>query len=355
MKISLPGFIRRPAAMLMAAALFTAMAGASLAQQEGPVLRDTHPERYVVKSGDTLWDISAMFLRDPWYWPEIWYANPQVENPHLIYPGDVLTLVYVDGRPQLRLERGAAARLSPRVREEALDEAITTIPREVIAPFLGRGVVLEKRQYERLPYVVAFDEGRLLGASGNDVYVRNVRGSAGTGYSLVRAGAKLVDPDDGDVVGYEGTFIADGTLRREGDPGTLRINASAREAREGDRLVDGTGSLPLDFQPRPPSKAIDGRIIHVVDGVTQIGQYQVVVLNRGQRDGLEPGHVLTAWRAGEKVPDRVDGGLIDRKVRLPDEPAGTVMVFRTWERISYALVMQAVRPIHVLDKVRNPG
>jgi hypothetical protein len=345
--------------------------GAALAAQSGPALNPSHPERYVVQKGDTLWDISGLFLRDPWYWPEISYVNPQVQNPHLIYPGDVLTLVYVDGQPQIRLERGVRRgdeRLSPRIREEDLPEAIDTIPFEVISAFLSKGAVLTKDQIDRLPYVVAIRDGHLAGAAGNDLYVRGDF-DQDAGYSVVHIGEKLIDPEDNTVVGYEGIFVGEGTLRRGGDPGTLRLTKSRREALEGDRLLTLEFEIPLNFYPRAPEQETTGSIIHVVDGMTQIGQYQVVVLNRGDRDGLEPGHVLTVMRRGEEIVDRqgsrtyrdytsrsnASPGLFGEKVQLPDEQAGTVMVFKTYERISYALVMEASEAINVLDGVVNPS
>mgnify|MGYP001819143582 CR=1 FL=1 len=312
-----------------------------------------------------------MFLRDPWFWPEIWYVNPQVENPHLIYPGDVLTLVYVDGQPQIRLERGAQrggdGRLSPRIREEDLPEAIATIPFEVISAFLSKGAVLSEEQINELPYIVAIREDRLTAAAGNDVYVRG-EVTEDAGYSVVHIGEQLVDPDDEAVVGYEGIFVGEGTLRRGGDPGTLRLNRTKREALQGDRLLTLEFDIPLNFYPRAPEQEMQGRIIHVVDGISRIGQYQVVVLNRGDRDGLEAGHVLTVMQRGDVVTDNQgnrgyrdftsranqSNSLFGEKVQLPSEMAGTVMVFKTYERISYALVMEADVAIRVLDGVVNP-
>ncbi len=326
-----------------------------LAAQSGAggsvVLNSSHPDRYVVKRGDTLWDISAMFLRDPWYWPEIWRVNPQVENPHLIYPGDVLVLVYVDGKPQLRLERaGGDEKLSPRIRSEDLGEAITTIPLEAIAAFLDKGTVLERGQANRLPYIVAIKGDFLIAGAGNDVYVRGKEiGPLNHGYSVVHVGEPLIDPDDDDVVGYEGIFVGEGMISRTGDPATLHLVDTKREALKGDRLIEQTFDIPLQFIPRAPDQDISGRIIHVIDGLSVIGQYHIVVLNRGERHGLEAGHVLGVWQAGEKIKDRTEGGT----VRLPDEPAGTLMVFKTYDRISYALIMEATTDIHIYDKVKS--
>lgn len=354
---------RSAAAFLVSLALATAAGGLAAQQGGGIPLNPAHPDSYTVKKGDTLWDISAMFLKDPWYWPEIWQVNPQVENPHLIYPGDVLSLVYVDGQPRIRSSRGgdlaAAAngtgRLSPRVREEALNSAVTTIPYEAIAPFLDKGMVLSRSQIDDLPHVVSIRDAHLMGATGNDAYVRGNLAAGDTDYSVVRVGKKLVDPDDGDLLGFEGIYIAEGHVRRGGDPATVTLSDSQRETMKGDRLLARTEPLPLSFQPRSPDRPVEGRIVHVVDGVTQIGQYQVIVINRGERDGLEPGHVLSVWQAGKRVADDVDSSLFGRKVQLPDERAGTLMVFKTYDRLSYALVMQAEGPIHTLDKVRNPS
>ena len=352
---------RSAAALIVLLALTTAAGGLAAQQGGGIPLNPSHPDSYVVKPGDTLWGISGMFLRDPWYWPEIWYVNPQVENPHLIYPGDLLTLVYVDGQPQIRSTRGGGAtasgteRLSPRIRAEQLTTAVDTIPYETIAPFLGKGVVLAKDEIDSLPHIVALRDDHLVGASGNDAYVRGATGQEQTLYSVVHIGDKLVDPDDGAVLGYEGIFVADGQFRQAGDPATLVLSNSQREALKGDRLVPQAPPLPMQFEPRAPDRPVEGRIVHVSGEVTQIGQYEVVVINRGTRDGLVPGSVLTVWQVGDRVTDPIDSGLFGRKVQLPDERAGTLMVFRSYDRLSYALIMEAEGPIHVLDKVRNPS
>jgi len=328
-------------------------------QGEGPQLNPKHPDRYVVQPGDTLWDISAMFLRDPWYWPEIWYVNPQIHNPHLIYPGDVLTLVYVNGRPQIRLERGVTQgrttdRLSPRIREEPIRQSIPTIPSASIRAFLKHGQVLERGQSKNLPYIMSVRDGFLMAGAGDDVYVRGDLGAEGTGYSVIKVGDPLIDPDDGDVVAYEGIFVGAGTIRRAGDPATLRLHRTTREAVAGDRLMNDEFDVPLQFFPHAPDGQIDASIIAVVDGVSQIGQYHVVILNRGERDGLETGHVLTVWQAGTRVGDRFSSGLFKEKVRLPDERAGTLMIFKVYDRISYGLIMEAFSEVHVLDKARTP-
>ena len=320
------------------------------------------PQEYVVQEGDTLWDIASTFLRDPWYWPEVWYVNPQVENPHLIYPGDTLALVTIDGRERITTVRGAAYRLSPQARVTPLNEAVASIPYEQISSFLSRGLVLERDQAEQLPYILATRGDHLIASAGNEVYIRGGNPAPnGTRYSVVHIGDELRDPDDNDLIGYQGIYIGEGSLSRGGDPATVSLTDTNREALNGDRLVPETVDIPLNFFPKAPDSQIDGRIISVVDGVSLIGQYQVVVLNRGARNGLAPGDVLTVYQAGDEVIDRyssasmlgrVAGG---ERVTLPDEAAGTVMIFKVYDRIGYGLVMEATSDIHVLDAVRNPS
>lgn len=339
-----------------------------------PVLNPRHPETYVVQRGDTLWDIAAKFLRDPWNWPEIWQINPQIENPHLIYPGDTLTLVYNDnGRPAVTVtERGPVVsgggveRLSPRVRELPLESAVPAIPYAQVQAFLSRSVVLEKKELAHLPYVVANRNG-LVASAGQDFYARHASAAKGSVYNVVHLGNKLVDPDDNAVLGYEGIYVGQGRVNRAGDPATLRLLDSTREALIGDYLLPEQDVERMNFIPHPPAKDVVGQIIAVMDGVALAGQYEVVVLNRGAKHGLDAGTALRVYQTGKVVRDDgggkgsgqggkngIEHGTFGKKVRLPDEPVGTMMVFRTFDRMSYALIMEATGDISVLDTVRNP-
>jgi hypothetical protein len=314
-------------------------------------LADNHPNEYVVQVGDTLWDIAAAFLKDPWFWPEIWHINTQIENPHLIYPGDVLGLVYIDGMPKVTNIRASTYRMSPQARVTPITEAVTSIPYESVSAFLASGVVLEKRQADNLPYMIETRGDHLMASAGNIIYVRGLEDAQlGSRYNVVEIGAPLIDPDDNKLIGYRGKFVAEGTLRRGGDPASVALTDSSEEAIPGDRLISESIDIPLNFYPRVPSSPIDGRIISVHGGVTQIGQYQAVVLNRGTRDGISVGDVLTVWQSGQTVKDRFGGG----SVKLPEEAAGTLMVFKVYDRISLGLVMEATQAIHILDSVRNP-
>ncbi len=314
-------------------------------------LAEGHPNEYVVQVGDTLWDIAATFLKDPWFWPEIWYVNPDIQNPHLIYPGDVLGLIYIDGQARITNVRASTYRMSPQARVTPLSQAVTSIPFEDVAAFLSSGVVLEKGQADALPYLLETRGDHLIASAGNEIYVRGITGDAPSArYNIIHVGDKLVDPDDNRLIGYHGILIGEGSLRRTGDPATVALTKTVQEAIIGDRLLPAAVDVPLNFFPRAPSNNIDGRIIHVVGGVTLIGQYQVVVMNRGSGHGLSVGDVLSVFQSGSEIEDRFRGG----KVRLPDEAAGTIMVFKTYDRISYGLVMEATDAIRIHDSVRNP-
>ena len=319
---------------------------------EPVALNPAHPERYTVVKGDTLWDISALFLRDPWLWPEVWYVNPQIENPHLIYPGDEIVLTYRDGRPILSLNR--KNKLSPSIHATPLGDAIPTIPIDAIAQFLTRPYVMEEGELDQAPYIVHFLDDHILGGAGISFYARSIQEEQPVRYAIVRPGKPYKDPDTNEILGYEAAFIGDADLQRTGDPAKLIIPSSAQEAIIGDRLIKATEDEPLmNFQPRPPEKEIEGRIISVLNGVSQIGQYNVVVLNKGANDGLEPGHVMQILQGGDEIRDIVKGR--GEKVTLPLEEAGVLMVFRTFDRVSFALIMRATKPLHVLDWVRPPN
>lgn len=317
-------------------------------------LNPDYPKHYVVKKGDTLWDISGMYLKYPWHWPDIWYANPQIENPHLIYPGDELSLVWRDGRPMLELNRGdRTVKLSPHVRETMLDQPIPTIPLSAIGPFLSKPKVVGAEVMDTAPYVVASADERLISGAGDYVYVRGVANDDVSSYSVFRGGKVYTDPDTDEILGYEAIYTGDGDITKSGDPARLDLSYTNREVQIGDRLLEAEeDNYDLNFIPRSPATDMHGRIISVFDGVSQVGQYQIVVLNLGQRDGLETGHVLSVFQAGDTVEDEVTEDRHD-VVTLPDEHAGEAMVFKTYEKVSYAIVMKATRAIHLYDKVES--
>lgn len=318
-------------------------------------LRADHPREYVVEEGDTLWGISARFLREPWLWPEIWHINPDIDNPHLIYPGDRVRLVYEDGEPRITVEREKrTVKLSPQVRVEEVDRPVPTIPMKVIRPFLERPRVVDKEGFEEAPYIVAGADERLLTGAGGQVFVRGIEHGEREDYLIYRLGDPYVDPDAEDedeaVLGYEAIPVGEARKESGGDPATFSIPRVHREVRVEDRLQPVTDESYADFMPRAPDAEIDGAIISVFGGVTQIGRHRVVVLNKGDRDGLEEGHVLAVFQTGAEIDDPVQ----EERVRLPEQRAGALMVFRVFERVSYGLVLEATRPMHVHDRVRNP-
>jgi LysM repeat protein len=320
------------------------------------------PDSYVVKRGDTLWGIAKVFLRDPWYWPEIWQVNPQVRNPHLIYPGDTLRLVFINGRPQILLQRGDEARVEPRVRSEPLETAITTIPYATVAAFMSKPSVLDQNEIKNAPYVLATRDLHVVMSEGNTLYARGFTGPVESGdhYNVVRVGEKLIDPDDKRLLGYNGIFTGAAHVTKSGETVSLIMTESALETRAGDKLIPGGVDVPLDFIPSPPRVKTNGRIIAVSDGVQVIGQYYVVVVNRGARDGLVPGNVLAVYDTGPIVRDNEKKGffstdeLFAKKVRLPSERTGTFMVFKTFDNISYGLIMEATDLIQIGDKIQSP-
>jgi LysM repeat protein len=320
------------------------------------IVRPDAPKSYTVKSGDTLWGIASMFLKDPWLWPEVWIINPQVHNPHLIYPGDTLALAYgANGQPQIRLTGEGAARLNPRLRSAPLEGAIPTLPYSSIAAFLSKPTVLTKDQIRNAPSVLAFREKHVVGGTPNDIYVRNLNAPMGARFAVVHVGDALRDPDNGDVLGYEGIYTATAAVTTTTNPSKAVLSDSARETLVGDKLIAEDTQTPLNFVLSSPPANLRGRIMSVMDGTDLIGQYQVVVINRGSRHGVAVGNVMAIDQAGDIVVDRngSKSGL-GKKVRLPEERAGTLLVFRTFDRLSYGLVVGASSEIHILDFVRNP-
>lgn len=327
-----------------------------------PELKPSVPLRYTVKKGDTLWSIANHFLRDSYQWPELWYVNPKVKNPHQIFPGDVLELVFRNGRPVLaRSDDLPAARgeepppnveqLTPVIRESPLTRAVPAIPIDAIRNYLRGPRLVTEDELDEAPYLLEFHDEHLFGGAGAAAYVRGLTPSEQTEYTIVRKGTPYVDPDDDSLLGYEALPIAESQVTEFGDPSTVKLKKSYREARGGDRLLVAEAELfNANFYPHAPAKEVGGRIISLYNGLSQIGQYQIVAMNRGTNAGLEPGHVLHVFEAGRKVRDPYTGDT----EQLPPLKSGVLMVFKVTERVSYGLVMTATRTIRVLDMVEKP-
>ena len=383
-----------------------------------PVLADTlklqenAPDKYVVVKGDTLWDISGRFLKDPWRWPQIWNLNrEEIKNPHWIYPGDMVVLDRSGKEPRLSLVKGGkngmrTVKLSPGIRASDLgNEAIPSIPIRAIHPYLSQPRVVEKGALDNAPYILGTNAERVILGSGDDAFATG--GQPGiTRWNVLRPGKALKDPETGEVLGYEVEYLGDARTLAEGAPQKIRITQSAQEILPKDKLVPAVDSSTFEYLPRAPENQISGRIISAYGGLSDSGRYQTVVINRGSRDGLEPGHVLTVFREGKAVnltrdeKDRMtwvkekttgvpEGGAwlyndvrclkengkatydqsvevrstfrdtclnsnSDRDIKLPDARSGLVMVYRVYDRVSYALIMESDGPVYLLDSVKTP-
>ena len=326
-------------------------------------IREGVPDRYTVKKGDTLWDISAHFLKDPWLWPEVWHINPAIRNPHLIYPGDVIALSWVDGKPVLTLEGAEGTlpppprpdlptvKLSPSAKESQIKRSITTIPKNVIAPFLSHPFVIDPGVLDSAPYIASNYGDYVIAGKGQKIYARRLIDANVITFNVVRRGQKYVDPDTRKVLGYEAINLGEARLLKVGDPSTLVVTDSTKEILDGDYLLPVEDErLDLNFFPRAPTTSVAGRIIAVADGVQKVGQYHVVVINKGAGDGLEPGHVLEIHQQGKLVRQPYHSSLL----QLPEERAGLLMVFKTEQTLSYGLVMEAFTDLTVYDYVYSP-
>jgi len=310
------------------------------------------PDRYTVVKGDTLWAISEHFLRSPWLWPEIWYANPQVTNPHLIYPGDIIKLIYVDGKPRLMVERSRNIKLSPEIKVLPHAAPIPALPLDLIDDFLTRNRVLEPGVLEAAPYVLAGDDQRILSGKGNDFFARGDFSELYSGYNVYRNTGVYINPDDGEVLGVRAKDIGAGKLKSiEVDIAQFGTTRSVEEIRPGDRVMP-TGEIVINsiFYPKSPSQDVSGLIIDLEDGLTKVGNLDVVAINLGDRNGMESGTVLAIYKAGHSVRDIV----AKEVVTLPAQRVGLLMVFRSFEKMSYGLILRADEPLSALDIVKNP-
>lgn len=330
-----------------------------------PLLQNSVPDRYVVKSGDTLWDISARFLRNPWRWPEIWGINKdQINNPHLIYPGDVVILDLSGATPRLRLEgvddggerwgQGTAlqsSRLSPQMRDSALAKLpIPTIPAKMIEPFLARTLIVDAEQVAAAPTIVATNDSRVVVSAGDMAYVTGLADPEAPRWQVYRQGRIFQDPDSKEVLGFEAVYLGDADLAGIGPVSTVHIAKANQEITKGDKLAIAPPQTSAPFVPRAPEQPVKGRVIAGSDNtVLEMGPYSTIIINQGARNGLQTGHVLGLYHSEGSIPSGRNKG-----IPLPEQRYGLVLVFRVFEKMSYGLVMTASRPVHVLDTLRNP-
>ena len=360
-------------------------------------LQKNHPDRYTVVKGDTLWGISGKFLKDPWQWPKVWKMNrAEIKNPHRIYPGDVVVLDNSSGSPQLSLLHETVT-LQPGAIEEPLEkEAIQTIAPNVIGPFLSQPLLIENGQLDTAPRIIAGPDNRVILSAGTRVYVNSIKEGDGLHWNVYRPGEQLTDPDSKEVLGTEAIYLGDVNIARFGAPATGDIVRAKEEIFTKDRLVVSQEEFKSSFVPHAPETQINGRIMRIYGGVAEGGPNTVVSINRGKKDGLEEGHVLAINRYGRVIKDPeykdqntnkvvpeekklkelnfdvktgADGKKIVNfekeakqsqivlqpgEVKLPDERVGLLMIFRTFDRISYGLIMSTSDAIYTLDSVQTP-
>jgi len=322
-----------------------------------PELRSDAPDRHVVVKGDTLWDISGKFFKDPWRWPYIWGMNKDsIKDPHWIYPGDVIVLDRASGTLRIG-QAGAgsasgasnAVKLSPKARTgHSTQDAVPSIPAGIIAPFLSQPLVVEDSALQDAPTLIGAREGRVILSAHDIGFAKGLTQGKGNKWQIYRPGKTFTDPDTEEVLGIEAIYLGNAEVTDFADVSTLAITHSVQEIYKGDHLVAPSGSAVNTYLPRAPGSSISARVISVYGGVSQAGQNTVITLNKGKRDGLESGHVLALYRKGEDV--KSDG----EKFTLPDERFGLVFVFRVFDKVSYALVMQTRLPVQLLDRAQTP-
>jgi len=383
--------------VLLAAALVPQWASAQAADDKAPKadsakketaplqLADDAPTLYTVVKGDTLWDISGRFLKQPWRWPEIWNMNrEEIKDPHWIYPGDVVKLSFdSQGRPMLSFASrgdgaggvsGGTVTLNPKIRVESIGLAIPSIPIRAIGPFLTLPLVVEKDALLNAPRIIGTEEGHVVIGAGDIAYGAGIKPEQGTKWQVYRQGPALKDPDTAEILGYEATYLGDVRVSKFGEASRLDVIKATQEINKGDRLTPAAESLILSYSPHAPDKTVKGKIVSGIGGISESAQYSIVVVNLGKRDGMEIGHVLATYRAGAWVDTRdtdtsstskvvglfsrltgksnADG--IPNDIKLPDERNGLVFVFRVFDKVSYALIMSSRLPVQLGDVVQTP-
>ena len=349
---------------ILAAAVALAAMGTLTARAADVEVRDQVPNRYTVQKGDTLWGISGKFLKDPWRWPDIWRMNrEQIRNPHLIYPGDVVVLDKLDGQWRLSLDR-PATRLSPTVRSTALDtEAIPSIPAGEIEPYLTRPLVTGPEGLDAAAQIIASRDARAVRGEGDLVYVVGLDPKAGDQWYLYRRGRDLMSADDSELLGVEQRYLGSAKVERFAEVSTVRITAAKEEIVDGDRLIPAPRGQLMSYAPHAPTRPVQGQIIATDRDAIEAGRGWVVTLDKGSSDGVEVGTVLAIYRVVAPIPDprpvirppyepRVFEP--ERWLNVPDERTGLLFVFRVFDRVSYALVLNTIDPVVVGNIVRNP-
>jgi hypothetical protein len=325
-------------------------------------VRSDAPEKYVVVKGDTLWDISGKFFKDPWKWPHIWGVNRDtIKDPHWIYPGDVIVFDPVTGTLRINNETSTAAapttrtsangvvRLSPKAYANPGDhDAIPSIPASAIAPFLSRPLVIENENLKNAPVILGAREGRIILSAGDTGFAKGLTQEQGDKWQMYRPGKTFIDPDTEEPLGVEAVYLGNADAVNFANVSTIAVTKSVQEIRGGDRLAVAANETANFWLPRAPETKIDAKVISIYGGVSQGGQNTVVTLNKGLRDGLDVGNVLALYHQGEDIKYQ------KQNYTLPDERYGLIFVFRVFNKVAYALVMQTYLPVQLLDHAQTP-
>jgi hypothetical protein len=343
--------------------------------EEQPSVRTDSPSSYTVVKGDTLWDISAKFLEDPWRWKEIWQGNSHIANPDLIYPDDIIKLIFVDGKPQLTINNGRnnknaskkatqnnseliTVKLSPRIRSESIKTAIPAIPLEHINTFLSTNRIVDAGELENAPHIIAGQKQRLLLGSGDPFYARGNFNNASLNYNIYSKGKEYVDPETGEIIGVQAIALGKAKMtNKTDDVGTFTVTQSLQEIRTaaGNRLLPNQErGITSNFLPNPPENEVSGTIVNTEGGLSQVGRLDIVTLNIGRENGLKQGTLLAIYKVGEIIKDRFAKKKTPIEIELPNERAGLLMVIETFKKMSFAIVLESENGVVVNDKVGNP-
>jgi len=340
-------------------ALILAVTAVCASAAEPLKLVDNPPDRHVVVRGDTLWGISGKFLKEPWRWPEIWNMNrEEIKNPHLIYPGQVVYLDRSGKTPRLRLGKpvksgSGTVKLQPHVYSDPVQQAIPSIPPNQIEPFLSQPLVVEQGELDSVPRIVAGPEYRGMMGNGDQAFATGIFDASVVRWNVFRPGKPLIDPDTGATIGYEAFFLGNANLVQAGEPAVLQITVAKEEIMRGDRLIPAPPVNIISYVPHRPDNQVAARVMTIYGGVSEGGRASIVSLNRGKNDGLEVGHVLALFR--NRIASAIDEDTMRRvDTPIPEERYALVFVFRVFNGVSYALVLESSKPITVGDYARNP-
>ena len=334
-------------------ALILAVTAACAFAAEPLKLVDNPPDRHIVVPGDTLWGISGKFLKQPWRWPEVWRMNQaEIKNPHLIYPGDIVLLDHFGGSPRLKIAKPMNNKLQPKIYSEAVQQAIPSIPPNIIEPYISQPLIIEPGEHDGLARIVATQEDRLMLGSGDTAFVSSIPDASIEKWNVFRRGKPLKDPETGEIIAHEAFFLGNMRLVQPGEPAVLRVTLAKEEMGRGDRLLPAPPAEIISYAPHRPEQQIAAKVMSIYGGVNEGGPGYVISLNRGKNEGLEIGHVLALYR------DRVATGMDEdgRRVQtaLPEERYALAFVFRVFNRVAYALVVESSRSVIIGDSARNP-